>query len=142
MHYWADLQPLHGLRCYGNVTRTPNVSECVLLLALCAQFKRASFLQLKCQLFFFELATNQKFDIGIMLVILLNMATMSIEHYDEPQRLIDDVTTTSRSVSASLRRTADVTTTSLRRAAGVTTTSRSVTTTSLRRAAASHRRRH
>jgi len=46
-------------------------------------------LQLKCQLFFFELATNQKFDIGIMLVILLNMATMSIEHYDEPQRLTD-----------------------------------------------------
>jgi len=44
---------------------------------------------LKCQLCFFELATNQKFDIGIMLVILLNMATMSIEHYDEPQRLTD-----------------------------------------------------
>ena len=47
------------------------------------------FLQLKCQLLFFELATNQKFDIGIMLVILLNMATMSIEHYDEPPRLTD-----------------------------------------------------
>jgi len=46
-------------------------------------------LQLKCQLCFFDLATNQKFDIGIMLVILLNMATMSIEHYDEPQRLTD-----------------------------------------------------
>jgi len=44
---------------------------------------------LKCQLLFFELATNQKFDIGIMLVILLNMATMSIEHYDEPQQLTD-----------------------------------------------------
>jgi len=21
-HYWADLQSLHGLRCYGNITRT------------------------------------------------------------------------------------------------------------------------
>ena len=44
---------------------------------------------MKCQLCFFELATNQKFDIGIMLVILLNMATMSIEHYDELQQLTD-----------------------------------------------------
>ena len=22
MHYWADLQSVHGLRCYGNITRT------------------------------------------------------------------------------------------------------------------------
>jgi len=27
VHYGADLQPGHGLRCYGNITRTPNVSE-------------------------------------------------------------------------------------------------------------------
>jgi len=35
VHYWADLQSWHGLRCYGNVTRTRNVSEYVLVLALC-----------------------------------------------------------------------------------------------------------
>ena len=22
MHYWADLQSVHGLRCYGKITRT------------------------------------------------------------------------------------------------------------------------
>jgi len=22
VHYWADLQSAHGLRCYGNITRT------------------------------------------------------------------------------------------------------------------------
>jgi len=27
VHYWADLQSVHGLRCYGNITRTRNVSE-------------------------------------------------------------------------------------------------------------------
>jgi len=27
VHYWADLQSGHGLRCYGNITRTRNVSE-------------------------------------------------------------------------------------------------------------------
>jgi len=27
VHYWADLQSVHGLRCDGNVTRTRNVSE-------------------------------------------------------------------------------------------------------------------
>jgi len=31
--------------------------------------------------------TNQKFDIFIMIVILLNMMTMAIEHYDQPQQL-------------------------------------------------------
>jgi len=35
VHYWADLQSRHGLRCYGNVTRTRNVSENMLVLALC-----------------------------------------------------------------------------------------------------------
>jgi len=33
--------------------------------------------------------TNQKFDIFIMIVILLNMMTMAIEHYEQPQRLED-----------------------------------------------------
>ena len=35
VHYWADLQPLHGLHCYGNITRTRNVSEYMHVLALC-----------------------------------------------------------------------------------------------------------
>ena len=34
VHYWADLQSVHGLRCYGNITRTWNVSEYMLVLAL------------------------------------------------------------------------------------------------------------
>jgi len=35
VHYWADMQSGHGLRCYGNVTRTRNVSEYMLVLAVC-----------------------------------------------------------------------------------------------------------
>jgi len=35
VHYWADLQLGHGLRCYGNITQTRNVSEYMLVLALC-----------------------------------------------------------------------------------------------------------
>ena len=35
MHYWADLQSVQGLRCYGNITRTRNISEYVLVLAIC-----------------------------------------------------------------------------------------------------------
>jgi len=35
VHYWADLKSVHGLRCYGNIARTRNVSEYVLVLALC-----------------------------------------------------------------------------------------------------------
>jgi len=34
VHYWADLQSAHGLCCYGNITRTRNVSEYMLVLAL------------------------------------------------------------------------------------------------------------
>ena len=29
VHYWADLQSLHGFRCYENRARTRNVSECL-----------------------------------------------------------------------------------------------------------------
>jgi len=36
VHCWADLQSGHGLRCYGNITRTRNVSEYMLVLALYA----------------------------------------------------------------------------------------------------------
>ena len=35
MHDWADLQSVHWLRCYGNITRTRNVSEYMVVLALC-----------------------------------------------------------------------------------------------------------
>ena len=35
VHYWANLQSVYGLHCYGNITRTRNVSEYVLVLALC-----------------------------------------------------------------------------------------------------------
>jgi len=36
VHYWADLQSsVYGLRCYGSITRTRNVSEYMLVLALC-----------------------------------------------------------------------------------------------------------
>jgi len=31
VHYWADLQSGNGLRCYGNITRTRNASEYVLV---------------------------------------------------------------------------------------------------------------
>ena len=33
VHYWVDLQSVHGLRCYDNITR--NVSEYMPVLALC-----------------------------------------------------------------------------------------------------------
>jgi len=29
VHYSADLQSVHGLRCYDNIARTRNVSECL-----------------------------------------------------------------------------------------------------------------
>jgi len=35
VHIWADLLSVHGLRCRGNITRTRNVSEYMLVLALC-----------------------------------------------------------------------------------------------------------
>jgi len=35
VHYWADLQSVLGLRSYGNITRTRNVSEYMLVLDLC-----------------------------------------------------------------------------------------------------------
>jgi len=31
----GGLQSVHGLRCYGNITLTRNVSEYMLVLALC-----------------------------------------------------------------------------------------------------------
>jgi len=35
VHCWANLQSKHGLPCYGNITRTRNISEYMLVLALC-----------------------------------------------------------------------------------------------------------
>ena len=35
VHYWANLQSVHGSRCYGNITRTRNVSEFLRVLAVC-----------------------------------------------------------------------------------------------------------
>jgi len=35
VHYLADLQSVHGLCCYGDIMRTRNVSEYMLVLALC-----------------------------------------------------------------------------------------------------------
>jgi len=29
VHYWADLQSVHGFRCCGNIARTRNVRECL-----------------------------------------------------------------------------------------------------------------
>jgi len=35
VHYWADLQSRHRLHCCDNITRMRNVSEYMLVLALC-----------------------------------------------------------------------------------------------------------
>ena len=35
VQYWADLQSVHRLRCYGNKMRTQNVSEYMLVIAVC-----------------------------------------------------------------------------------------------------------
>ena len=42
VHYWADLQSVHGLRCYGNITRTRNVSEYMLVVVACLVTFRVS----------------------------------------------------------------------------------------------------
>jgi len=34
VHYWEDSQSVHGLRYYGSITRTRNVSECLALACL------------------------------------------------------------------------------------------------------------
>jgi len=35
VHCWVDLLLVHMLHCYGNITRMQNVSEYMLVLALC-----------------------------------------------------------------------------------------------------------
>ena len=49
------------------------------MLVLCV-FMR----QFKIQAFIFKLATDQKFDIVIMIIIILNMLTMTLEFYQMP----------------------------------------------------------
>jgi len=34
VQYWANLQSVHGLPCYGNITRTRNLSEYTVVLSL------------------------------------------------------------------------------------------------------------
>ena len=46
VHYCADLQSGHGLRCYGNITRTRDVSEYMLVLALCLLLTCCSYYRL------------------------------------------------------------------------------------------------
>jgi len=48
VHYWADLQLVHGLLCYGNITRTRNVSEYMLVLTLCLVYICIAFLVQLC----------------------------------------------------------------------------------------------
>ena len=42
VQYWADMQSVHELRCYDNITRTRNISEYMLVLALCLVLKLLS----------------------------------------------------------------------------------------------------
>jgi len=42
VHYWADLQSVHGLHCYGNITQMQNVSKYMLVLAVCLVISVAS----------------------------------------------------------------------------------------------------
>jgi len=43
LRYCANLQSGHGLRCHGNITRTRNVREYMLVLAVCLVLKVFSF---------------------------------------------------------------------------------------------------
>ena len=38
VHYWADLQSLHGPRCYDNIAQTRNISEYTCLYSFYAWF--------------------------------------------------------------------------------------------------------
>jgi len=42
VHHWADLQSVHGFRCYDSIARTRNVSEC--LHSLYAWFVRLGYI--------------------------------------------------------------------------------------------------
>ena len=46
-------------------------------------------LKLKIAALIFDLTTDQKFDIAIMMIIMLNMVTMTLEFYGMPQEMKD-----------------------------------------------------
>ena len=48
-----------------------------------------SLLQFKPAAIVFDITTNQMFDIVIMIIIMLNMLTMTLEFYNMPQDMID-----------------------------------------------------
>jgi len=35
VHYWTDLQSMHGFCCYDSIARTQNVSEYMFVIAVC-----------------------------------------------------------------------------------------------------------
>jgi len=41
VHYWADLQSVRGFRCYDNIARTRNDSECLYSLYACLDLWKA-----------------------------------------------------------------------------------------------------
>jgi len=43
VHYWADLQSVHGLCCYGNIMRMRNVSEYMYMLTMENHNERISY---------------------------------------------------------------------------------------------------
>jgi len=48
VHYWVNLQSGHGLHCYGNITQMRNVSEYMIVLALCLVIKLFTNYKYKC----------------------------------------------------------------------------------------------
>ena len=42
-------------------------------------------------MFFFKLTKNERFDIGIMFIILLNMASMAMEHHKQSKTFTDTI---------------------------------------------------
>ncbi len=45
--------------------------------------------QNKVQGFFFDVAVSTKFELAVVILILLNMAAMAVEHYNQSQAFID-----------------------------------------------------
>jgi len=62
VHFWADLQSVHGLRCYDNITRTRNVSEYMLVLALRLVLFVVTFFEDMKFLYITRVATDVKMD--------------------------------------------------------------------------------
>ena len=58
VHYWADLQSVHGFRCYDNIFRTRNVSEC--LYSLYAWFAVVKYRTVSCSNYFYQFCEHKK----------------------------------------------------------------------------------